>query len=80
MTIFDVLTMIGGLCLFLFGMTIMGESLERCPDRGGLQSEPGCADGLQSPVCRKGLRLRKKVQPEKRIKNQPPGSLGFRAA
>ena len=29
MTIFDVLTMIGGLCLFLFGMTIMGESLER---------------------------------------------------
>ncbi len=29
MTIFDVLTMIGGLCLFLFGMSIMGESLER---------------------------------------------------
>lgn len=29
MTIFDVLTMIGGLCLFLFGMNQMGESLER---------------------------------------------------
>ncbi len=29
MTIFDVLTMIGGLCLFLFGMSIMGDSLER---------------------------------------------------
>ena len=29
MTIYDVLTMIGGLCLFLFGMNIMGESLER---------------------------------------------------
>ena len=29
MTIFDVLTMIGGLCLFLFGMNIMGDSLER---------------------------------------------------
>lgn len=29
MTIFDVLTLIGGLCLFLFGMNIMGESLER---------------------------------------------------
>ena len=29
MSIFDVLTMIGGLCLFLFGMNIMGESLER---------------------------------------------------
>lgn len=29
MDIFDVLTMIGGLCLFLFGMTIMGDALER---------------------------------------------------
>ena len=29
MDIFDVLTMIGGLCLFLFGMNIMGEALER---------------------------------------------------
>ena len=30
MDIFDVLTMIGGLCLFLFGMNIMGQALERC--------------------------------------------------
>ncbi len=29
MDLFDVLEMIGGLCLFLFGMNIMGESLER---------------------------------------------------
>jgi len=29
MDIFDILTMIGGLCLFLFGMTIMGDALER---------------------------------------------------
>ncbi len=29
MTIFDALTMIGGLCLFLFGMQIMGQALER---------------------------------------------------
>ena len=29
MDIFDVLTMIGGLCLFLFGMNIMGNALER---------------------------------------------------
>ncbi len=29
MTIFDVLTMIGGLCLFLFGMNLMGQGLER---------------------------------------------------
>ncbi len=29
MDIFSVLTMIGGLCLFLFGMSIMGQALER---------------------------------------------------
>ncbi|MBR5506314.1 MAG: Na/Pi symporter, partial [Clostridia bacterium] len=29
MSIFDVLTLIGGLCLFLFGMSVMGDALER---------------------------------------------------
>ena len=29
MDFFDILTMLGGLCLFLFGMNVMGESLER---------------------------------------------------
>ncbi len=29
MTIFDALTLIGGLCLFLFGMSVMGDALER---------------------------------------------------
>ncbi len=29
MTIFDILSLIGGLCLFLFGMNIMGDGLER---------------------------------------------------
>ena len=29
MDIFDVLTLVGGLCLFLFGMNLMGEALER---------------------------------------------------
>ena len=29
MTIFDALQLIGGLCLFLFGMNIMGQALER---------------------------------------------------
>ncbi|MBQ6625492.1 MAG: Na/Pi cotransporter family protein, partial [Clostridia bacterium] len=29
MDIFNVLTLIGGLCLFLFGMNVMGQSLER---------------------------------------------------
>ena len=29
MDIFNFLTMLGGLCLFLFGMNIMGQALER---------------------------------------------------
>ena len=29
MDLFDVLSLIGGLCLFLFGMNVMGQSLER---------------------------------------------------
>lgn len=29
MTVFDLLTLIGGLCLFLFGMNVMGDGLER---------------------------------------------------
>ena len=29
MTAFDVLTLIGGLCMFLFGMNVMGDALER---------------------------------------------------
>ncbi|MDD5863580.1 MAG: Na/Pi cotransporter family protein [Firmicutes bacterium] len=29
MDIFDILTLVGGLCLFLFGMNIMGDALER---------------------------------------------------
>jgi len=29
MDIFDALSLIGGLCLFLFGMNIMGQYLER---------------------------------------------------
>ncbi len=34
MDIFDVLTMIGGLCLFLFGMNLMGDGLERAAGNG----------------------------------------------
>jgi len=37
MSIFDALTLIGGLCLFLFGMSIMGDALERSAG-GKLQS------------------------------------------
>lgn len=34
MTVFDTLNLIGGLCLFLFGMNIMGQSLERRAGNG----------------------------------------------
>ena len=34
MDIFDILSMIGGLCLFLFGMNVMGDSLERRAGNG----------------------------------------------
>ena len=34
MDIFDVLSMIGGLCLFLFGMNLMGDGLERAAGSG----------------------------------------------
>ncbi len=34
MTIFDVLKLIGGLCLFLFGMNVMGDGLERRAGNG----------------------------------------------
>ena len=34
MTIFDVLALIGGLCLFLFGMNVMGDGLERRAGNG----------------------------------------------
>ena len=32
MTIFNALTLVGGLCLFLFGMNLMGQALERLLD------------------------------------------------
>lgn len=44
MDIFDLLTMIGGLCLFLFGMNIMGEALERRAG-GGLRTLLGKMTG-----------------------------------
>ena len=34
MNLFDVLTLIGGLCLFLFGMNLMGDALERRAGNG----------------------------------------------
>ena len=34
MDVFHFLTMLGGLCLFLFGMSLMGQALERRAGRG----------------------------------------------
>ncbi len=56
MDIFDILTLIGGLCLFLFGMNVMGDGLERRAG-GGLklfarqadkQPHEGLPDGSRS--------------------------------
>ena len=40
MDIFDTLTMLGGLALFLFGMSLMGQALER--RAGGKLRSGGC--------------------------------------
>ena len=37
MDVFHFLTMLGGLCLFLFGMSLMGQALERRAVTGGVQ-------------------------------------------
>ncbi len=46
MTIFDVLTLAGGLCLFLFGMNVMGQALERVSDH--CSNIAGCILDLQA--------------------------------
>lgn len=40
MSLFDILNLIGGLCLFLFGMTLMGQALEHRAGNG-LKMLPG---------------------------------------
>ena len=49
MDIFNVLNMIGGLCLFLFGMNLMGQALERRAG-GKLRSLLGKMTGRNGPV------------------------------
>ena len=44
---FDLLGLFGGLCLFLFGMNIMGEALERRAG-SGLQSILGIHESLRA--------------------------------
>ena len=46
MTIFDVLTLAGGLCLFLFGMNVIGQALERVFDH--CSNIAGCILDLQA--------------------------------
>ena len=52
MTIFNVLSLIGGLSLFLFGMNIMGNALEK---RAGNRLKKILASLTSSPI--KGLML-----------------------
>ena len=61
MTIFDVLALIGGLCLFLFGMNVMGDSLERRAG-GGLKLLLGKLTGNKFKAFLTGLGVTAVIQ------------------
>ena len=61
MTIFDVLALIGGLCLFLFGMNVMGDSLERRAG-GGLKLLLGKLTGNKFKAFLTGLGITAVIQ------------------
>ena len=61
MDIFNVLTMIGGLCLFLFGMNLMGQALERRAG-GKLQSLLDKMTGSVPAGCLTGLGITASIQ------------------
>ena len=61
MTIFDVLALIGGLCLFLFGMNVMGDSLERRAG-GGLKLLLGKLTGNKFKAFLPGLGVTAVIQ------------------
>ena len=48
MDIFNVLNLIGGLCLFLFGMNLMGQALER--RAGGKIGRASCRERVSVGV------------------------------
>ena len=61
MTIFDVLALVGGLCLFLFGMNVMGDSLERRAG-GGLKLLLGKLTGNKFKAFLTGLGVTAVIQ------------------
>ena len=61
MTIFDVLTLVGGLSLFLFGMNIMGQALERRAG-GSLRSVLGKMTGNKAAGLLTGLGVTAVIQ------------------
>ena len=61
MTIFDVLALIGGLCLFLFGMNVMGDALERRAS-GGLKLLLGKLTGNKFKAFLTGLGVTAVIQ------------------
>lgn len=61
MDLFDVLTLIGGLCLFLFGMNIMGDSLEKSAG-GSLKKLLGKLTGSRSAGFLTGMGVTAVIQ------------------
>ena len=61
MTIFDVLALIGGLCLFLFGMNVMGDAFERRAS-GGLKLLLGKLTGNKFKAFLTGLGVTAVIQ------------------
>lgn len=61
MDIFNVLSMIGGLCLFLFGMNVMGQALERRAGNG-LKSVLGRLTGSRAAGLLTGLGVTAVIQ------------------
>ncbi len=61
MDIFDVLTMIGGLCLFLYGMTVMGNALEQRAG-SGLRNLLGKLTGNKAAGLATGLGVTAVIQ------------------
>ncbi len=61
MNIFDVLTMLGGLCLFLYGMTVMGNALEQRAG-SGLRNLLGKLTGNKAAGLATGLGVTAVIQ------------------
>ena len=64
MDLFDILALVGGLCLFLFGMNVMGDALERRAG-GGLKLLLGKLTGNKFKAFLTGLPNIRRIIPTK---------------